>query len=152
MRETIPGLMDRAETIIFEAEDVGKEAGKGAVSGVVGGIITMPFKIVGNVGKGAISIFTSPETSFLTAEDINMIKYEALQLAEHGDAGDTREWKNKNSFNYGKLTLLRVYKEDSQTCREIKVDFYSRDNESDARTLRGCKQPDGSWLVTDVGK
>jgi surface antigen len=146
-REAIPGMMDRADQIVLSAKDAGKEAGKGVISGIVGGVISMPGNVVGGVKKGATSLLSPQDREDLTTEDMNLLQSKLLELVNKGEVGQVATWKNKNSSNSGKITIEEKYKENGKECCKVKIDIYLNRKEPRTRLLKGCQQPDGTWIV-----
>ena len=146
-REAIPGIMDRADQIVAHAGEVGVNAGKGAVTGMLGGLITAPFGVVGGIGKGVSGLFSSEVADAATPEDLEIVRNKLLDIAENGNVGDVVTWENRKSSNKGKITLLKKFSVNDQECREVKIEADVKGKAVETTTLSGCKQPDGSWIV-----
>ena len=148
-REAIPGMLDRADKIVLNAQNAGEEAGKGAVSGMFSGIVSMPFNIAGKLGKSAVSIFSSEDEKLLTIKDIKLMQTAMVELAEKGKIGEVKTWKNKSSSNSGRITLLEIYKEKGRPCRQIKIETFIKGVEPRTALIRGCRLSDGSWTIME---
>jgi surface antigen len=147
-REAMPVLMDRADQLIANAGKAGQQVGKGAMTGMVGGIISMPFGIVGGIGKGVAGLAGLEGNAAVTDEDLGLLREKLLDLAENGEEGDVATWKNSKTSNSGKITLLRKYVENDQECREAKIETFIKGQDAQVQTISGCKQADGSWAAT----
>jgi surface antigen len=147
-REELPLLMDRADQLIAGADEAGRTAGKGAMTGMIGGILSMPFDVVGGIGRGFTSLFSAEVRDEMSDEDLKILKEKIVDLAENGKAGDIATWKNPKTANGGKITLVKKYRENNQECREVKIEISIKGNTPHTETLAGCKQPDGSWVAT----
>lgn len=147
-REELPSLMDRADRIIASADEAGEKAGKGAMTGIIGGILSMPFSVVGELGKGVQSLFGSEVGDALNQEDLEIFRKKIIDLAEKGEEGDVATWENPKTSNGGKITLLKKYRENGQECRQIRFHFTIKGKDAKTEVINGCKQPDGSWVAT----
>ena len=148
-RAAIPLMMDRAEQIIASADEAGRKAGKGAMTGMIGGIISMPFDVVGGIGKGAISLLGAEAGGAVNEEDIKIFREKIIKLAENGKEGDVTTWKNPKTSNGGKMTLVKKYVENGQECREVNVYVTVKGKDPQTKIIRGCRQPDGSWVAIE---
>jgi surface antigen len=146
-REELPLLMDRADQLVAGADEAGRKAGKGAMTGMIGGILSMPFDVVGGIGKGFTSLFGAEVGEAMNEEDLKLFREKIIGLAENGKEGDIATWKNPKTSVAGKLTLVEKYREKNQECRKVKVEMSIKGGTPQTKTLAGCKQPDGSWLA-----
>jgi len=147
-REAIPGIMDRADQIVAA---VGHEAGKGAVKGIIGGIIMTPFDMVGGLGKGIAHFINPQDMEQLTEKDMKLLEQNALELANKGEVGQVVTWENTESSNSGKITLMEKYHKNDRECRQVKIDIFLKGKDSRTVLLVGCQQPDGSWETIEGG-
>ena len=148
-RAEIPLMMDRADNIIAGANEAGRKAGKGAMTGMIGGIISMPFDVVGGIGRGVTSLLGTEVGEAMNEEDVKIFKEKIIGLAENGNEGDVVTWKNPETSIGGKMTLVRKYLENSRECREIKLLVSVKGKTSQTKIIRGCRQPDGSWAAIE---
>ncbi len=148
-RNELPAMMDRADQIIARADEAGRKAGKGAMTGMIGGVISMPFDIFGGITKGVTGLFGSEVREAMNEDDMKFFREKMMDLAENGKEGDVATWKNRKTSNEGKITLLKKYKEIDRECRQIKIDLFIKEKDIQTETITGCKQPDGSWSAAE---
>ena len=55
-------------------------------------------------------------------------------------------WKNEQSGNNGKLTLLKTFTKYGTTCRRVKV-FSDAIEVSTTRVVTLCKDKEGAWKI-----
>jgi surface antigen len=134
----------------------GQKQTVGAVlGGVAGGLLGS--KVGGGGGKLAATAFGTVLGGLLGSEvGKTLDKTDKLYAArvtnsalEKQPVGSTSGWKNPDSGNSGTVTPTRTYQADSgQHCRE-----YQQSITVGGRTEKAygtaCRQPDGSWKVTN---
>ena len=148
-REAIPEIQDHVDQEIEEAETFSQSAGKGAVSGVVKGVVTAPFNIVSGVGKSAVKHMGLHVTSDMTETDFKMIGDAIQQLAKIEETGTDVKWDNPESGNSGEHTLVRQYEKDKLPCKSIDGHIQVKEKERHYGQVEICRQPDGAWEVTE---
>jgi len=148
-REAMPGILDRADKIVRSAEKAGEEAGQGAVSGILGGIITMPFKVVGSLGKAAFGLLKAEDQAMLTQQDIALMDAKIQALTDSGTVGQTGQWNNKASSNSGSVTLEKRYESEGKVCAAFKIEINLKGKKTKTSMIKGCRQPDGTWQATE---
>lgn len=149
VRKAAPELLGRAEKIVANARDVGREASKGAVSGLFGGVISMPLDMVEGMGARATRLLNEEDRKQITQEDVRMIHSKAIELAEEGNVGQSKIWENIRSGNKGRITLRKKYETEGKPCREVEIEYNLKRRRKQIKTIRGCRQPDGVWVAED---
>jgi surface antigen len=71
--------------------------------------------------------------------------YNAL---ESGRSGQSVQWRNPDSGNYGTVTPQAAYQQGNLTCREYTQTVYIEGRSQQAFGT-ACRQPDGSWQITN---
>lgn len=148
-RESIPPMMDRADGLIEQARVAGKEASKGAVTGFFSGLITAPFDLVGDAGRG-ISGMSSSEAKAYTDKDFQLNEETSLILLNTGSLGDKQAWKNTESGNHGIVHLSDIYSEGEYAdidCRTLITDFYKQGELFKEARRSFCKNEEGKWAL-----
>ena len=147
-REAIPGMLEQADQVAGKAQKAAKNAGKRAAGGMIEGIVTSPFTIVGDLGKSITSALGLKNTKGLTGEDFELIRANVLTVLEDEDIGSTTTWENPEEKNRGTATLNRRFENDGQTCKEIRVKLWERKKKIHDVLLEMCEQEDGMWIET----
>jgi hypothetical protein len=148
-REALPGLLEQADRVADKAQKTAKDAGKRAGSGIVKGIVTSPFIIVGDLGKSVASHLGLKDTKGLTGEDFELIRAHVLVALENEDIGSTTTWENPEEKNRGAATLNRRFERDGRICKEIRVKLWARKKKIHDVLLEMCPQDDGTWIATE---
>jgi surface antigen len=146
-RESIPGMMKEADVLIDKARAAGKEASQGAVTGLLEGIITAPFVLVGDVGR-AITGVSKEEAKAFTNEDFDKVEKATLGLLANGSEGDLVVWQNPETGNHGTIEIMLSYNKgefSEYECRTIRVKSFSKDREISNKKSSVCKDDDGKW-------
>jgi surface antigen len=88
----------------------------------------------------------------LTRADLDMIETTLAQQIHGHPAGTTVRWQDPASGNSGKITLLQVFEQSGGRCERIQYHNYSPKKwlPNDHFTLTSCRQPDGSWRLSDA--
>lgn len=149
-REAIPPMLDRADAMIDKARVAGQEASSGAVTGFFKGLITTPFKLVGDAGK-TITGMSEEEMKDFTEKDFDLIEVAALFLLNNGKQGDVRDVANPDSGFSAKLKLVsdEIREEDFTTleCRTILFDGYKNGDLVKTVNRAFCKEEGSGWDV-----
>jgi surface antigen len=147
-REAIPGLLEQADEVVGKAQKTAKNAGKKAASGVIEGIVTSPFTIVGDLGKSITSSLRLKDTKGLTREDFELIRANVLVILEDEEIGSTTTWENPEEKNRGTVTLIKQFERDGRICKEIRVKIWARKKKIHDDLFAMCRQEDGTWIET----
>lgn len=119
-REAIPGMMDRADNMITQARAAGREASKGAVTGVLTGIVAAPFNLIGGLGKKVLGI-SAEEQKKLTDKDIAIMTEKGQELLASNEVNTVLEWQNPDDKHNGKMTLKKITGSGTESgdCKDI---------------------------------
>lgn len=147
-RESIPPMLDRADAMIDKARTAGQEASSGAVTGFFKGLITTPFKLVGDAGK-SITGMSEEEMQDFTDKDFDLIELSALFLLNNGKQGDVKDISNPDSGFSGSIKLVSIdtREEDFSTvnCRTLQMEA-NKDGERIKTVNRTfCKEDGSGW-------
>lgn len=144
-RDSIPPMMDRADELIAKARDAGKEASRGAVTGVFSGILMAPFVFVGDVGKRLVGV-SEEEAKDLSEEDFSMIEATTSEILENAEVGDIKTWENKKSGSSGSIKLLDITSNFyDHECREFYMNLYNKGKLLKKQNITLCQNDDGEW-------
>ena len=146
-REALPGLLDRADQVVARAGQVGQQAGKGAAQGVITGIISAPFQLIGQAGRGLGDAIGLRAQADFTSEDERLASEATRVVVEAGKAGARKAWTNKDSGNRGSAELLAQVARDGQPCMTVRHHIKLKSGTVHERDIDICKQPDGSWTA-----
>jgi surface antigen len=143
------GFMTRSDGNISK-QGVGTLAG-GAAGAIAGS----------NIGKGkgniaAIAVGTLLGAALggevgasLDRADLQYYNSTSQKALETAPSGQQVAWKNPDSGNYGTVTPVNVYQNDSgQYCREYSQTI-SVGGEQQSAYGRACRQPDGTWKIVE---
>ena len=145
-REALPGLLDRADGLIAKASKIGRDAGSNAVTGVFTGIITAPFKLIGQAGKGlAGALGLSSQDSF-TAEDEQLVSKASDSAIASGQIGDQQSWYNPKSKNGGSVSVVARETRDGRPCLKMHHRIKLGTGKTHESDVEACQQSDGAWV------
>ncbi|MDH5649457.1 MAG: hypothetical protein OEY67_07345, partial [Gammaproteobacteria bacterium] len=144
-RESLPGILDRADQVVAHAESVGQAASKGAVKGFLGGIVTAPFKLISEAGKGLTDAIGLTTQSGFTKEDDKLNQNATDSLLKSGAPGTQQQWSNPDSGNSGAIHWISQSLRDNKPCVTLHYDIRLRDGKTHEARVELCQQSDGSW-------
>jgi surface antigen len=147
-REAIPGMLEQADQVAGKAQKAAKNVGKKAAGGVIEGIMTSPFTIVGDLGKSITSTLRLKDTKGLAREDFELIRANVLVILEDEEIGSTVTWENPEEKNRGTATFIRRFEQNDLSCKEIRVKIWTRKKKIHDDLLEMCRQEDGTWIET----
>lgn len=143
-REAIPSMLDRADKLVVNARQAGKEASKGAVTGMLTGIITAPFEMVGSLGKKVLS-FSELEAEQFTQADIELAKQAAHEVLSSDKVNYSSSWKSQSSDAEGKVLLLDIEKNEDSVCKLIQTKAWKAGNIIANKKITACLDESGNW-------
>ena len=143
-REAIPTALDRADRLVVSARKAGKEASKGAVTGMLTGIITAPFEMVGSLGKKVLS-FSELEAELLTQDDIELAKQAVLEVLSSDKMNYSSRWKSDSSNAEGHVVLLNIEKSGDSVCKLIHAKAWNAEKIISDKRIKACLNDNGSW-------
>ncbi len=143
-RESIPSTLNRVDELIEKAHETGHEAGSGAVKGFYTGIFTAPFAFVGNIVQSVFGMSES-EAKDYSEKDKAIFTKTAKEVLALTNIDAFREWDNKESGHYGKITLKSIDRTEGKDCRVIHVQTWKSGQEKYNKNVKICKNKDGAW-------
>lgn len=144
-REALPGLLDRGERLVANASAAGREAGKGAVSGAIGGVLSAPFTLIGGAGKSLAGTMGLGSDAGLTAEDDERASAATDAVMRAGEIGGERSWENPDSKNHGTVRLLGERQRGEQLCFRVRQTVNLASGKNYSAKVEFCRQQDGTW-------
>lgn len=145
-REALPGLLDRADQTIARAAKLGQEASSGAVTGLLGGIITAPFRLIGQFGKGLAGAMGLSGRGDFTAEDERLASVATNAVIQNGQIGTQQTWRNPASKNTGSASLLKRGTRDDRPCFTLRQRVEFASGKAHQADIEMCQQADDSWV------
>jgi surface antigen/archaellum component FlaC len=115
LRVAMPEVIRQAESLVEQAEQAGREASKGAVTGVIGGILSSPFQLVDSLTSQTFGV----EDKSFSDKDQQLHKQAVESLLRNPSAGQTIPWKNTSSGNSGTVSIQSTTQNGSSTCYSI---------------------------------
>lgn len=143
-REAIPPMLDRVDKLILSASKAGKEASKGAVSGVLTGIVTAPFEIMGSLGKRLFS-FSDEEIKKLSDRDIELTEKAIAEVLASNKINQVSDWENPNNNTEGAVTLLQDKMDNGRICKLINMKVKKKKQLFLDKNLTVCLNDKGEW-------
>lgn len=141
-RQSLPGMLDQAERIVAQGEQFGADASKGAVNGLIMGVLN-PLNLSTRLRK---LVLPGRDSAELSDADIALLRETAIQVVEAGTIGEGMTWENPASRNRGSITLVKGFFEESAECREIRAEIWVRKEKTHDFNIILCRQPDGHWI------
>jgi uncharacterized protein YoxC/surface antigen len=145
-RESIPSTLNRVDELIADARNAGHEAGSGAVSGFLTGIVTAPFTLVGGMGQSILGMNESDVEDY-SEKDIALLTKASEEVLSNTDIGAFKQWRNSESDYNGIITLKSIHNSGKQHCRIIHVQAWKSGIETHNKDVNVCKNEAGSWKI-----
>jgi surface antigen len=157
MRKTIQDSLDRIEILIDDAndkalnvillaEDAGKKASEGAVSGFFTGLVKLPFKLIGTMASPIVKSIDADVAKQLTEKDLELMATASKKAVEAKKIDRTWKWNNPESGNSGSLTIIRKYEIRSHVCVEVQVHISIDGKEKMNEPDDFCLNKDKKWV------
>ena len=151
-RESIPPMLDRVDGMIEQARTAGQEASCGAVTGFFKGLITTPFKLVGDAGK-TITGMSDEEIKLFTEKDLDLIEATVIGILNNGKRGDIEEMNNPGSGFSGSVKLVSIdnREEDFTTidCRTLQMEAYKDGERIKTVNRTFCMEEGDGWDIDE---
>lgn len=119
LRKEVPEIIAQADDLVDKAEQAGREASKGAVSGVIGGILSSPFQLVDKLTEASADAFGLKEDASYTQRDKELHKKAIEKLLKKPDSGQSESWSNPSSKNSGTVAIQSVTDSANSRCFSI---------------------------------
>ena len=146
LRRSVPITLTRVEAIVFDAGEVGAKATKGAVTGVVKGIIFSPFQLIKAAGNSITeSLFSTRE---ITDEDKEQVVDAANQLLNNLELQSVN-WKNPKSGNRGHVSLEKAFTKDGVQCVSLRFALTTKSGHEESTTKVACLSEGGGWAIKE---
>jgi surface antigen len=69
-----------------------------------------------------------------------------LEIVKIGSKGATMKWKNPQSRNEGKISVVREFQEEGVACKEVREEIWAKKEKTHDFNLVFCRQADGEWV------
>jgi surface antigen/archaellum component FlaC len=145
--QAIPPMLDHAEQIVNSAEGIGNKAGMKVTTGVITGVVTSPFAVMGNIGKNLTGHSDKVARKY-NDTDYKLIEDTVLKLAHSSDIGTSLDWNNPDSSNHGTVTLKAVHDSDRRKCRTLIVKSMTGGKTLEKNEITACREDGGKWYIT----
>ncbi|WP_242456560.1 hypothetical protein [Vibrio mediterranei] len=119
LRKEVPDILTQAEGLVQQAEQAGREASKGAVSGVIGGILSSPFQLVDKITEVSADTFGLKESDSYTKKDKELHKEAVEALVKNPISGKSKTWSNRSSGNSGVVSIQSMKDSSESRCFTI---------------------------------
>lgn len=147
-REAIPPVLDRADKLVSNVRQAGKEASKGAVSGVLTGIVTAPFEIMGSLGKKLFS-FSDEEIKKLSDTDIELTNKAIAKVLASNKINQVSNWENPDNNTEGAVTLLQDKIDNDRICKVINMKVKKNKQLLVDKNSTVCLNENDEWLPVE---
>ncbi len=65
-----------------------------------------------------------------------------------GNVGQRSVWKNPNTNNQGKVTVVKAYKNNNhQSCKDMEAVITTNNGTTNKHTITGCQDQSGGWTL-----
>ncbi|WP_300668454.1 hypothetical protein [Desulfoluna sp.] len=144
IRLQIPDTLTRVEVLVADAQGIAGKASQEAVTGMVKGVLTSPFKLLMAAGNSITgSLFT---TRKLTQEDEKRVVEATARLLNNMDLKSTH-WANPDSGIQGTVSLQRAFKDGDTACVSLRFDLIPKSGKKEHTVKNGCLADDGTWQM-----
>jgi len=140
---------DKALNAIVLAEDAGKKASEGAVSGFFTGLIKLPFKLIGTLASPIVKTIDVDVAKKLTEKDLELMATASKKAVEAKKIDRVWKWNNPKSGNSGSLTIIRKYEIRSHVCVEVQVRVSIKGKEKMNEPDELCLNKDKKWVEAE---
>jgi surface antigen len=82
----------------------------------------------------------------MTPEDRELYKRTLNEALDSAKAGQTNEWRNPATGNFGSVKVIRDFNRQGNACRRVETFAQTKQTKNRAR-WDFCKQPSGEWKV-----
>ncbi|BCS98694.1 hypothetical protein DSLASN_43260 [Desulfoluna limicola] len=144
IRGEIPGILSQVEGIVADSQQIVGRASEDAVTGVMKGVITSPFRLLKDAGNSITgSLFT---TQRMTSEDEAHFEESTKRLLHNLELKSVT-WSNPRSGNKGKVTLQRAFQDSGTSCVSLQFDLIPKSGKKESAIKNGCLMKDGTWQI-----
>ncbi|VAX12559.1 hypothetical protein MNBD_GAMMA24-1000 [hydrothermal vent metagenome] len=144
VRKEVPATLDRVDGLISKAGSAASEASSGVLTGAIGGLLTAPFKIVGDFANSILRM-SKDEAHNYTEEDLLLVKKHGQNLLANGKLNSSHKWKNSDTGKIFKVSLNRIYSKDDRPCRDLLLQAWSDSKLIVNKVVGVCMNDEGEW-------
>ena len=115
---------------------------------VIAGIVAL-LTVPGVLAQANLGFLEYSPTAYFTDADTKMMYAAADKVLDRKEIGASQTWKNPESGNHGKITLLKNYRKFETDCKAVKVynEVPSR-NASSTSVVNLCLDPvEKEWKI-----
>jgi surface antigen/uncharacterized coiled-coil DUF342 family protein len=152
LREDIPNYLTRiediatdAQMIISDAKTIGSENSRGLVTGLVKGVVSLPFNVVSNLA--GIVDSSSKSARLLTEQDIILLQQSAITVLSSKTTTE-KSWRNKSTGHYGRVNQGESFQRQGKDCYQLTFTNYFN-NERERLQEDACLNDQNLWQVND---
>ncbi|WP_341752837.1 MULTISPECIES: RT0821/Lpp0805 family surface protein [unclassified Candidatus Tisiphia] len=142
-----------ATTMLHGCSGMNKQGGGTLIGGVAGGLLGSQFgKGTGRLAATGIGVLAGALIDgqigqTMDEHDRQLAQLSSQKALETGSSGQSVEWRNPDSGNYGYVTPERAFKNDQgQYCREYTQTVVVGGKQEKAYG-KACRKPDGQWEI-----
>lgn len=140
----------KVEDAISKAEGAGQEASEGAVTGILSGILKLPFNIIGTLASPILTNIESDITEQLTQKDIELMAEAGKRASKSQKPEQAHRWENTESGNSGAITILRRFELDQENCVKVRIDINKHGSSIMEKTESFCHNKNGDWKLLNI--
>jgi len=143
-REELPGLLDRVDTLVANAKDIGSKTTQGAVSGIFTGILRAPVDLLGSLASPFTQQFDKSTTEVLKEEDYFQLNQAIERAWQLETDNQPVSWQTKND-NRGNVTIV---KRTSENCFVARISIQVKNKKkrkADTREIAMCRTKKGTF-------
>lgn len=144
VRKQLPVTLDRVDGMIDKARVAARDASSGMVTGALGGLITAPFRLVGNFGSSVMGL-SKDEADDYTEEDIALVQKHGKDLITEGKLNDSRSWSNEDTDQRFNVTLIKIYSNSDKECRDLHFQAWENSKLALEKDIKLCLTDKGEW-------
>lgn len=143
LRNEVPIILTQAESLVGQVEQAGQEASKGVVTGIVGGILSTPFSLIGKIGESTTKMLGLENADSLSKSDRRSYNQAMARLMKKPSKGAHQSWRNDDTGNKGTITISNVVQQEQKNCYHFTSQFFiakGDDEGSHKLTTEACKE------------
>ncbi|WP_220720609.1 hypothetical protein [Agarivorans litoreus] len=123
LRVEIPEMIASADELVSKAEEAGKEASRGLVTGFVGGVLSSPFNVIGSMSDSTTERLGFEPLASFSVEDREQYQQAMMKLMEQPKQGAKQQWHSRSSGNRGVITIKALAMQGELQCYQFVSDF-----------------------------
>jgi hypothetical protein len=123
LRSEVPVILTKVESIVEQAERAGQDASKGMVTGLVGGILSTPFSLIGKIGENTTKRLGLKNEDSISKQDRKSYNQAMERLMKTPIKGANQSWNNEKTGNTGTITITEIIKKEQKNCYQLASQF-----------------------------